>query len=165
MAIISAGGTATFNLSLTPAGPFSGMVNLACSISPAVTPAPVCGVPASVNVTGSSAAPVTVTVSTTAAGSSSSGPFTFLPPTTWLIEWTLFLGALGLLFVGKRRRVLYLPLMVLVLLMPGCGGGNSSSTTPPSTASKGTPTGTYTASITATSGSLSHQVSLTVIVQ
>jgi hypothetical protein len=70
-----------------------------------------------------------------------------------------------LLFVGKRRRVLYLPLMVLVFLMTGCGGGNSSSTPPSSTASKGTPAGTYTASITATSGSLSHQVTLTVIVQ
>lgn len=162
---ISAGGTATFNLTLSPAGSFSGMVNFACSISPAITPAPVCGVPASVNVTGISATPVTVTISTTAAGSSTGGPFIFSPPATWLIEWTLFLGALSLLFVGKRRRVFYLPLMVLVFLMPACGGGNSSSTPPPSTTSKGTPAGTYTASITATSGSLSHQVTLTVIVQ
>jgi hypothetical protein len=163
---ISAGGTATFNLTLSPAGSFSGTVKLACSISPAVTSAPVCGVPASVNVTGSSAAPVTVTVSTTAAGSSSSGPFTFLPPITWPIERTLFLAALSLLFVGKqRRRALYVPLIVLVFLMLGCGGGNSSSTPPPSIASKGTLAGTYTASITATSGSLSHQVALTVIVQ
>ena len=165
---ISAGGTATFNLSLTAAGSFNGIVNLACSITPAVTPAPVCSVPASVNVRGSSATPVTVTVATTAAGTSSSGPSTFLRPPTWLIEWTLFLGALGLLFVGKRRRLrtLYSPVIVLAfLVMSGCGGGNSSSTTPPSTASKGTPTGTYTASITATSGSLSHQVMLTVNVQ
>ncbi len=168
-ATISAGGTATFNLALAPAGSFRGTVNFACSITPAVTPAPVCSVPASVSVTGSSATPVTVTVSTTAAGTASSGPSTFLPPATWLIAWMLFLGASTLLFIGKRRRLpaLYLPLIALAfLVMSGCGGGNSSSTPPPpSTASKGTPAGTYTASINATSGSLSHQATLTVIVQ
>jgi uncharacterized membrane protein len=40
----------------------------------------------------------------------------------------------------------------------GCGG-SSSHTTP------GTPSGTYTATITATSGSLNHNTTLTVVVQ
>jgi len=42
--------------------------------------------------------------------------------------------------------------------MAGCGGGGSSST-------PGTPAGTYTATVTATSGNLNHRTALTVVVQ
>jgi hypothetical protein len=157
---IAAGGTATFGLSLAPTGSFSGTVNLTCAITPAVTPAPVCSVPASVSV-GSAATPVTVTVTTTAASSAVSGRFDDWPR-GWLVGWTLALGASTLLFMGRRRRFVYAPVFVLLLLMEGCGGGSSPSPTP---AVKGTPAGTYTGTVTATSGSLSHQAALTVIVQ
>jgi FG-GAP-like repeat/Abnormal spindle-like microcephaly-assoc'd, ASPM-SPD-2-Hydin len=160
---ISAGQTATFNLALTPAGSFSGTVNLTCSIGPATTPAPVCSVPSSVSVTGSSATPVTVTVATTAPGSA--GSSAILPPGALLIEWTLVWGASGLLLVRKSvRPALCAPMIVLAfLVMTGCVGSSSSSTIPPSP--KGTPAGTYTATVTATSRSLSQQAMLTVIVQ
>lgn len=161
---ISAGQTATFSLALTPAGIFSGTVNLTCSLTPAVTPAPVCSVPASVTITGGSASSVTVTVATTAAGSANYPPPAILPPGIGLLAWTLALGASGWLFVGKqRRRALPATMTVLAITLAGCGG--SSSSMPPSSGSKGTPAGTYTATITATSGSLSHQTILTVTVQ
>jgi hypothetical protein len=48
--------------------------------------------------------------------------------------------------------------------LTGCGGSSSSSPPPPTTL-PGTPAGTYTATVTATSGSLSQQETLTVIVQ
>jgi hypothetical protein len=160
---ISAGQTATFGLALTPAGSFSGTVNLTCGLTPAVTPAPVCAVPASVSVTGGSAAPVTVTVATTAAGSADGVPSAILPPSTGLLAWALALSAWGFLLVGKRRRPLRSAAAIVLALiaLAGCG----SSSTLHSTGSKGTPAGTYTATITATSGSLSHQTTLTVIVQ
>lgn len=160
---ITAGGTATFEL-LTPAGSFSGMVNFTCAITPAASPTPICSVPGSVNVTGTSATWVTVSVTTTASGSAVSGPFGDLPLRGWFVGWTLALGVSSLLFLGRRRRFVYAPAAVLVLFMVGCGGGSSTSPTP-TPASKGTPAGTYTATVTATSGSLSHQAALTVVVQ
>ena len=155
---ISAGSTATFSLALTPAGSFSGTVSLTCSIAPVVSPAPFCSVPSSVSVTGSSATSVTVKVSTTASGGAGSGPSANFPPA---IGWVLVLGSSSLLFVRKRRRPsLSAALIVLAfMLMGGCGGSTYS------TGSKGTPAGTYAATVTATSGSLSHTAALTVIVQ
>jgi hypothetical protein len=160
---ISAGGTAKFGLALTPVGSFSGTVTLACSVMPAVTPAPICSVPGSVSVSGSAATAVTVTVTTTAAGSTIPRPFDDLHPTLWLMGWTLALGASGLLLLGRKRRLALAPMFVLALLVTssGCGGGGSS----PTITAKGTPGGTYTATVMATSGSLSHQAALTVIVQ
>ena len=161
---ISAGQSATFNLALTPAGSFSGTVNLTCSVTPPATPAPVCSVPNSVSVTGNSATAVTVTVSTTASGTASSGP-AILPPGIGLMAWTLALGVSGLLFVGKRQRPGLAASMIVLgcIAMAGCGGSSSSSLPPP--AATGTPAGTYTATVTATSGSLSQQAALTVMVQ
>jgi hypothetical protein len=161
---ISAGQSATFNLSLAPSGSFSGTVNLTCNISPAASPAPICSVPGSVGVTGTSATSVMVTVGTTASGSVAGWPSHKFPTDTRLIGWTLALGLSTLLFVSRRSRPA-VPAAIIVLAfltMAACGG---SSSTPPSSDSKGTPAGTYTAMVTATSGSLSHQVPLTVIVQ
>jgi len=82
---ITAGKSATFNLTVTPVGSFSGTVNLTCSITPAETPAPTCSLPGSVNLTGGMATPVTVTVATTApatAGTMSSANF---PPGARLV--------------------------------------------------------------------------------
>jgi hypothetical protein len=81
------------------------------------------------------------------------------------VSWTTVLLASGLLFAGYRRRIriLAVPLIAVAFLaIPGCGGGGGSSS---STITPGTPAGTYTATVTAKSGSLSHNAALTVIVQ
>jgi len=164
-ATIPPGQAASFNLTVSPAGSFSGTVSLSCAITPAVTPAPICTLPASVNVTQGAAAPVAVKVSTTASGASAGSISSANFPTGVMpISWTMLLLASGLLFAGYRRRIRILGIPVIAvafLAMPGCGGGGSSSpnTTP------GTPAGTYTATVTAKSGSLSHNTALTVIVQ
>ena len=80
------------------------------------------------------------------------------------IAWTIILLASGLLLIGYRRRApaLAIPMMVaLVLVIAACGGGGGSS----SMKTPGTPAGTYTATITAKSGNLSHGAILTIIVQ
>ena len=151
-ATITAGQTASFNLAVTPAGSFNGMVSLSCTITPAVTPAPVCSVPTSVNVTQGTAAPVVAKISTTAAVTAGSiSPANFTPGGT-AIQWTLALLASGLLFAGYRQRkpALAIPMIAVALFgMAACGGGSSTTTTSP-----GTPAGSYTATVTAQSGSL-----------
>jgi len=162
-ASITAGQTASFNLAVTPAGSFSGMVRLSCTITPAVTPAPVCTVPSSVNVTQGTAAPMTAQISTTAAATAASiSPVNF-PPQGTAIRWTVVILASGLLFAGYRWRkpTLAIPVIAVAFFgMAACGGGSSAGSTTP-----GTPSGTYTATVAAKSGSLNHTAELTVIVQ
>jgi hypothetical protein len=162
---VSAGQSATFNLAVTPSGSFSGAVSLSCGISPSVTPAPTCSLPSSVNVTAGTAAPVTVMVSTTVPMMTGGVSYRYpgFPPEWRGLAWTLVLFAAGLLGMLNRRRlpVLAAPIVVLVFAsLIGCGGGSSMSHTTP-----GTPAGTYTATVTATSGSLNHNMTLTVVVQ
>jgi hypothetical protein len=162
-ATITAGQTASFNLAVTPAASFSGMVSLSCTVTPAVTAPTVCTVPASVNVTPGTAAPVTAQISTTAAVTAGSiSPVNFTPQGT-TIQWTVVLLASGLLFAGYRWRkpTLAIPMIAVAFFgMAACGGGSSAGSTTP-----GTPSGTYTATVTAKSGSLNHTAELTVIVQ
>jgi hypothetical protein len=82
----------------------------------------------------------------------------------WLpVTGLAFLG-LGL---GKRARgtgrilggLGLLVLLTLLLLQPACGGSSSSTTT------TGTPAGTYTVVITATSGTFSQTTPISLTVQ
>jgi len=156
---VSPGQSATFNLSVAPLTGFSGTVNLSCSISPKENPAPTCTLPSSVSVTGGKAASVQVTVGTTAA-TGGIVSHDALPPEMSPFFWTLALLGAGLLFTRKQcaRLVPVTTAAILgVVFLAGCGGGSSSS--------PGTPAGTYTAMVTATSGSLSHNATVTVVVQ
>ncbi len=159
---IPAGQSAKFSLVIAPASSFSGTVNLGCSISPKVNPAPTCNLSSSsVTLSGGANQTVTVTVATTAATSGSVLSYFDFPPNL------LPLGLLAAAFLGMgfcltgRRHAQILPAAIVVLLTAfwsGCGS-SSGSTTP------GTPSGTYTATVTATSGTASSSVPLTVIVQ
>ena len=63
----------------------------------------------------------------------------------------------------RRRRMAGLGVMLLVFFAAGmgCGGGGSSS----GTKTGGTPAGSYTIAVTATSGALSHTANVAVTVQ
>jgi hypothetical protein len=63
-----------------------------------------------------------------------------------------------------RRALRILLLSGLLALFAGCGGGGGS-TPPPPPLDPGTPRGTYTIAVTATSGSFSHSASFQLIVQ
>jgi Bacterial Ig-like domain (group 3) len=150
------GGSATSTVSLTPAGGFSATVTLACSGLPARTACTFS--PVSLTASGTTAATSTLTITTNTATAAlqheNSG-------TTLAF---LGIGTLGLSFI-RRRRYLFQSLAVLCLLLAGWGlsgcGGSPSATTPSPT----TPAGTYTVTITATSGSTLHSTNFNLAVQ
>ena len=157
---VPAGQNAQFSIAIAPAGSFTGTVNLSCSVTPAATPAPTCSLSNSAVQLSGTALTVTVTIATTApkTASHSGLPFGGAP-----VVWTAML--LGTLLPWKRKRPLLMAIVFITLVgasFIGCGGGGSSSP-PPST--PGTTAGTYTANITATSSSLSHNTTMTVVVQ
>ncbi len=163
---VVAGNPASYPIQITPLTSFTASISIACSsglpgggttCTPSTNP---------VTLQGSSPSTVTLVISTfprvtTTAGLQPAGRFLYA---TWL-------PVVGLAFVGlgvgaqftRRRRVfgglLFLALMTLLLLLPACGGHSSSSTT------TGTPAGTYTINVSATSGSFSQTTPITLVVQ
>jgi hypothetical protein len=79
----------------------------------------------------------------------------------------IFLGIVFIATPSRRRRAHMLMLIGVfsLLLIPGCGGGSSSGGSTPPPPPVPTPSGSYPMTVTATSGSLSHQVSFTLTVQ
>jgi hypothetical protein len=124
---VTRGTPATFQITVTPVGGFAQTVALTCS---APSPATCSISPATVALSGTSAAQAIATISAPASSSSSStsrsaskghgDPWKAIMP----------LSVLGLALIGKRRRV-WLVLLLLVLCVAmmsiGCGKGSSSS--------------------------------------
>ena len=144
-------------------------MTLACSgVTGGGTPAPACGfsLTSVANASGTS----TLTLSTSA-GHTISGALrpSSGPGFGWLTASTSACFV-GMFFLGvparRRRRVAGLGLMLLVFFAAGVGcGGGSSNSGGGSTTSGATPAGTYSITVTATSGSVSHTQLLTLIVQ
>jgi Abnormal spindle-like microcephaly-assoc'd, ASPM-SPD-2-Hydin len=142
---VSAGGSASYTVTVTPSGGFNQAVSLACSAPP---PGVSCSFsPGSVTPNGSSAVTSTVTVATTASG--------FALPTEWKPEspagrrgvrilcWCLLadLIALGAVARGTRvqpgRRpvlswgaIVLGALLLAALAVSGCGGSSAKVSTP-----------------------------------
>jgi hypothetical protein len=155
---IVAGQTASYTLAIGGAG-MSGPASLSCAGAPRGAN---CSVPASQSL--SSTLPATFGVSVT---TTSSAMAALHPPSFWSVPWLWTMVALGMV-VGPGLRVvgpkfLQRALLMLLVLLVACGGGGSSvrSQSNPN----GTPAGTYTLSVTATSGSTTQAMSLRLIVQ
>ncbi|HEV2352564.1 MAG TPA: choice-of-anchor D domain-containing protein [Terriglobia bacterium] len=175
-ATVRSGQTATYPLSVSPAGGFNYPVGLTCTGGPALT---TCSIsPPSFTLDGTDSAPATVTVTTTAPSSSlpmERGPRSplrihFGVPPAWLMVLAAIMAVLAA--ASRRRRPAWLGLAVMVLLVGlwvSCGGGGSSSPPPPPGGNPGTAPGVYTLTVTGASSSngaiLSHSVNLTLNVQ
>lgn len=170
-ATVSAGQSATYNLQVTPISGFNLSVALTCAGAPAETTCT--PVPTPVMPTGNSATAFAVTLSTTA-------PSRMLPralPRNWpplllrLVVPALLMLILFAFYARMRtsvaprreRNFIYGLALVVILLLAayssGCGGGGGGGGNV--IHNPGTPTGTYTITITGTSGSVSHTQNLT----
>ncbi len=165
---VVAGQPASYQITITPQQTYSASISLTCSAGlPGGNPPSTCSFSTTpVTLQGTSPSQVTLTISTSPRTTTTvellpkSGPFYAV----WLpIAGLAFLG------VGVRGRVnrkgrivsglLFLILMTLVALQPACGGHSSTTTT------TGTPAGTYTVTVSATSGTFSQTTPITLVVQ
>lgn len=153
IATISAGQMAAYNLMIGGPG-FSGNVTLSCTGAPAAAS---CSVPGSETLSSTPTA-FQATVMTTARSTAIRLlPRTNLPPTP--VVGVVLFGILAfVLLVGRHKRTLIAVAFVSlgVILIASCGGGGG-----PTGGSNGTPAGTYTVIVTATNGSSSQSVNLT----
>ena len=135
-ATVSPGQTASYSIAVSPVGGFNQTVTLSCSGAPAGS---TCAVPASVALNGSTAAMVTVTVTTP----TSTGSLTHPNGLPWsgnrLAVWLALPGLSGLLFFGgqagrSRKRfgwtlkgLVVLCLFALAITLTACGGSTGSN--------------------------------------
>ncbi len=181
-ATVKAGQTAMYALQLSLLGGAATdqfVVTVSCTGAPSI--AMCTGSPSPVTVTSTGPAAETISVSTKA-----NGLLIPTPPSSLLrnpadhlpILWVLAM-LLVLLWVQRKqaearggrsawavRLTLAVPVLLLAMTIGaigGCGGGGS--TPPPPPVNNGTPAGTYTLTVTAASGNLTHTQQLTLIVQ
>ena len=164
---LKAGNTATYQLTVSPlGGAFTNIVTLNCSGAPSQA---ACSVSPSAVTPNGSVATTTLTITTTAAVTQSI-PLRSSQDRTFYAFWIplpgigmigLILGASGAKSRKPRASFLLALIGMALTLMVGCAGG-TGITTPPQA---GTAPGTYTITVTGTSGGLQHSVPVTLIVQ
>ena len=164
----------TSTITITPGGGFTGSVAMTATLttSPAgATKLPTFsfGATTPVSITAAGAGTATLTVDTTAATSTPCNAANQMPRgIPWYAGGSAVLAGIFFFVVPARRRRVRTMLGMLFLLAAfaggvlACGGGSSNACTPTST--PGTTAGSYTITVTGTSGALSQTgtVSLTV---
>jgi hypothetical protein len=157
---VAAGQTANFGLNIAPVSGFNGTLNFTCTGTPL---AATCSVsPSSISLA-ATAQTINISVSTTAPSAAVSAPLAPRGTPNGGIALAAGLVTLLALTLRARRRVRWVALapLALMLLWLGCGGGSSGGG-----GSQGTPKGTYTIVVTGTSSSssLHHSQNFTLVV-
>jgi hypothetical protein len=159
-----AGTSGNVTVVVTPNSTFTGTVALTCTASGTAPTGVTCTPPASFPV---GTAAVTQNVAfTTTSRTASSGISLIGGESRWIVSLTLAVAGLLMLFASRSRRLgksiirsagLFTLLLAIFLPATGCSSG-------PGTNPSGTPAGSYTYTITATSGTISHVETVTLTV-
>lgn len=158
----------TSTITLTPLGGFIGTISLSCAISPAAASDPAtCGIPASVSIGGSSAQTTTLTVNTTAATSALNQS----RKSSWRSAGGAALACTLLVGIPARRRrwrniVGMLGLLFCIIAgVVACGSSSGGGGGGGGGGNSGTSAGTYTVTVTGTSGTIVETGTVTLTVQ
>jgi len=165
----------TSTITLTPAGGFTGNVALTASVTSSPTgaqfpPTLSFGSTSPVNITGTTAGTATLTINTTAAASSSMA-YPMRPGVPWSATGGAALACLLLFGMPARRRSWRTMLGMLMLLasltasVVACGGGGNGGGGVGGGGIAGTTAGTYTVTVTGTSGSITSTGTVTLTVR
>jgi len=160
------GTPATSTITVTPSGGFTGTVSLGCTVTSSPSGAhdvPTCAVAAPAAITGSDAVTATLTVNSTA--SSLAGlqdPFRRLFA---LGGGTALAGLFFLLLPRRRRSLKALLLMIVALTLAGSATGCGSKQSQTAVGDGGTTAGTYTVTVTGTSGSITQSTTVSVVME
>ncbi len=167
LTVANLGTAQTGTITITPTNGFTGTVNLSCAVQFSGTgAAPTCSIAPTINLAANTAATTTLTINTTAL-SSLVKPGTGEPggtPARRLLAAGGGIALCSLLLWGMPARRRSWRSMLVALLafgalgIIGCGGSSNS-------ASSGTPTGTYTAIVTGTSGTVTTSTNVSVNVE
>jgi 6-phosphogluconolactonase (cycloisomerase 2 family) len=176
---VNAGQTAQYNLQAAPGPGYSGTITVSCTGAPTAATCQLSATTLQVNT--ANPAPIGVSIPTTARNAIAppAAPIAW-PPAGRLLPLYLLLLLLAILWgaiarAGKARAfaprlawgrpLAFLILFAALSVAAGCGGGITTTVPPPPPPPPtGTPAGTYTITVTGTSGNFSQQVNLTLIV-
>jgi len=166
VAMITAGQTANYILEITPLGPggFTNSISMACSGLPASA---TCSFAPGTVTPGGTVTMVTVNISTKTRLASLHPLRHFYALS---LPWAALLLVFGGVFVDRSRRskaalVAASVTFGLCLSLVACGGGTGGNGTTPPPPPQGTPAGSYSVTVTATSGRLTHHTSVSLAVQ
>src|SRR5579872_1046110 len=164
---LKAGKTGTYQITISPlGGAFTNAIKLSCNGTPALA---ACSVSPNTVTPNGSAGTATLTITTTESVAQAI-PLRTSPDRLVYAIWAPLqgVGLFGLILAGaaprsKKLRAICLVVLVgtMLAVMVGCAGG-TGITTPPQT---GTAPGTYTITVTGTSGGLQHSLSVALTVQ